>query len=280
MGIYFPNAHLQFYSSNFGWLLLPFPFLQLQQPLCIYSREHNVTFVFSRIWPRRLCSCKRIQVLGPAARRGLDIEGRGSLHTWSAELPGSLRQSRRSLPPACHLLPTSVLQHPLNSGLFFFSRIALLFNFEYYFQWFLWGELRHEGLEQSLCWRIFSCSFDVISCCCSQIQLNCTIRRIPVCKLWNTVTAAIKSQHLINIATYHWLADTTVFALMQAENYSGVWYCTWIRLRTFKPPCNWTNEIKSPNPSMKKQNIHNLWTSLWTYEPCSNTAFSLDFKKI
>lgn len=183
---------------------------------------------------------------------------------------------------ATSLSPSSDLRAPAPSELraFFFSRIALLFNFEYYFQWFLWGELRHEGLEQSLCWRIFSCSFDVISCCCSQIQLNCTIRRIPVCKLWNTVTAAIKSQHLINIATYHWLADTTVFALMQAENYSGVWYCTWIRLRTFKPPCNWTNEIKSPNPSMKKQNIHNLWTSLWTYEPCSNRAFSLDFKKI
>lgn len=140
----------------------------------------------------------------------------------------------------------------LGAFLNFFFRITLLFNFEYYFQLFLWEELRHEELKQSLCWRIFSCSFDVLSCYCSQIQLNCTIRRIPVCKLWNTVAATVKSQHLINIATYHWLADTTVFALLQAENFSGVWYCTWIRLWTFKLPCNWTNKIKSPNPSMEK----------------------------
>ena len=102
-GIYFPNAHLQFYSNNFGWLLLPFPFLQLQQRLCIYSREHNVTFVFSRIWPRRLCSCKWIQVLGPAARSGLNIYGSGSLHTWSAELSGSLQQCMFALPPSSNL---------------------------------------------------------------------------------------------------------------------------------------------------------------------------------
>lgn len=122
MGIYFPNAHLQFYRSNFGWLLLPFPSLQLQQPLCIYSREHNVTFVFSRIWPRRSCSCKWMQVLGPAARSGSDIDGSGSLHTWSAELSGSLWQSKQTLLPPCHPLLTSVLKHS-ELGAFFFLEL-------------------------------------------------------------------------------------------------------------------------------------------------------------
>lgn len=200
--------------------------------LCIYSREHNVTFVFLRIWPRGLCSCKWIQVLGPEARSSLDIYGSGSLHTWPAEVSGSLWQSKHILPPPLHSLPTSVLKHFLNSR-HLFSWIDLLFNFEYYLQWFLCGELRHKELEQSLCW-MFSCSFDVLSCCFSQVQLNCIIRRIPVCKLWNTVYATIKSQHLTNIATY-WLADTTVFGLLPAENYSSVRYWTWIRLWISSP---------------------------------------------
>lgn len=164
MRIYFPNTHLYLYSNSSGQLLPLFPFLQLQQSLCIYSREYNVTFVFSRIWPRRLCSCTWIQVLRPVARSSFDIKGRGGLHTWSAELVGSL------LPP-CHPLLTSMLEHSLNLWCFFFFWVVFLFNC-YYFQWFLWGKLRYEGQGQGLCWKIFSCSFDVLSCCCSQIQLS------------------------------------------------------------------------------------------------------------
>lgn len=110
MGIYFPNAHLQFYSNNFGWLLLSLPFLRLQQPLCIYSREHNVTFVFSRTWPRRLCSCKWIQVLRPTARSGWDTSGSGSLHARSPE-PQRLcsRAKQTCAAPPCIPPPTSVL---------------------------------------------------------------------------------------------------------------------------------------------------------------------------
>lgn len=132
MGIYFPNAHLQFYSNNFGWLLLSLPFLRLQQPLCIYSREHNVTFVFSRTWPRRLCSCKWIQVLRPTARSGWDTNGSGSLHARSPELSASLQQSKANLRcPTLH--PSSHLCAQHSYGIFF-SRIALLFDFVYYLQ--------------------------------------------------------------------------------------------------------------------------------------------------
>lgn len=128
MGIYFPNAHLQFYSNNFGWHLHSLPFLWLQQPLCIYSREHNVTFVFFRIWLRMLCSCKWIQVLRPAARSGLDINGSGSLHTWSPELSGKANIQCPTLHPSSHLCA----HH--SQRFVFFSRIALLFDFVYYLQ--------------------------------------------------------------------------------------------------------------------------------------------------
>lgn len=123
MGIYFPNAHLQFHSNNFGCLLFSYPFLRLQQPLCIYSREHNVTFVFSRIWPRRLCSCKWIQVLRLTARSSSDINGSGSLHTWSPELSESLWQRKHTLPHPASLF--SPLCSAL-SRLFFFLELPPL----------------------------------------------------------------------------------------------------------------------------------------------------------
>lgn len=102
MGIYFPNVHFQFYSNNFGWLLHSFPFLWLQQPLCMYSREHNVTFVFSRIWLRRLCSCKWIQVLGLTARNT------GTSREVAAFTPGHLssQAEQTHIAPPCTPLPT------------------------------------------------------------------------------------------------------------------------------------------------------------------------------
>lgn len=116
----------------------------------------------------------------------------------------------------------------------FFSRIALLFNFEYYIQWLLWGELRHEELEQSLCWRIFSCSFDVLSCCCSQLyyEENNSLQIVRQSNCRNKIPTFDKHCNL-TLAGWHHL-----FALLQAENYLDVRYCTWIRLWTFKPPCN------------------------------------------
>lgn len=207
----------------------------------------------STMWP---LSFQEFGQEGCAAANGSRCWGRRPGAAWTsmevaAFTPGQL--SSRGLCGKANIHrhhPATLFWPPCSSTLwtqdfFFFLEFPFFLIFEHYIQWFLWGELSHEELEQSLCWRIFACSFDVLSRCCSQIQLNCTMRRIPVCKLWNTVAATIKSQHLINTATYHWLADTTLFALLQSENYSGVWFCTWIRLRTFKPPCNWTNEIKS-----------------------------------
>lgn len=164
MRIYFPNTHLYLYSNSSGQLLPLFPFLQLQQSLCIYSREYNVTFVFSRIWPRRLCSCTWIQVLGPWP--GVALTSREGV----AFTPGQLSSWGLCCHPATLFWPPC-LSTPWICGFFFFFWVVFLFNC-YYFQWFLWGKLRYEGQGQGLCWKIFSCSFDVLSCCCSQIQLS------------------------------------------------------------------------------------------------------------
>lgn len=134
-----------------------------------------------------------------------------------------------TLPPSSDLCAPALWTRGI-----FFSRIALLFNFEYYIQWLLWGELRHEELEQSLCWRIFSCSFDVLSCCCSQLyyEENSSLQIVRQSSCHNKIPTFDKHCNLALAGWHH------LFALLQAENYSGVRYCTWIRLWTFKPPCN------------------------------------------
>lgn len=114
---------------------------------------------------------------GCAAANGSRCWGQWPVAAWpsmevAASTPGQPSSWGLCHHPAINPLPTSVLEHSLNLRRFFFPRVALVFNSKYNFQWFLWGEIRHEELEQSLCWRIFSCSFDVLSCCCSQIHLT------------------------------------------------------------------------------------------------------------
>lgn len=84
--------------------------------------------------------------------------------------PGQLSSWGLCCHPATLFWPPC-LSTPWICGFFFFFWVVFLFNC-YYFQWFLWGKLRYEGQGQGLCWKIFSCSFDVLSCCCSQIQLS------------------------------------------------------------------------------------------------------------